>query len=203
MACGTLARCSCLPALLATCFCVCLQTPAACMLFRAPALPPPRHRPRHSAACRAASLTAPCPRPLLFFPPLPMPPSPTAVILRSALGGTLCSTAVSFAVPRLRCRPRRCCCRMDACAPPPACLSAPIAAIAPPTLIRQPTPPHSPPQVVSDLQAECGRYGAVLVVKVPRPPPGPAAAQLLGTGFYGKVGVLGGGQWFRVGCLAL
>jgi hypothetical protein len=41
-------------------------------------------------------------------------------------------------------------------------------------------------QVTCDLHQECSKYGSVVDIKVPRPPPG-TAAQLMGTEYYGKV----------------
>lgn len=41
-------------------------------------------------------------------------------------------------------------------------------------------------QVLADLAQECSKYGMVLGLKVPRPPPGTAAG-LIGTGNFGKV----------------
>jgi hypothetical protein len=43
-------------------------------------------------------------------------------------------------------------------------------------------------QVLADLAQECGKYGMVLGLKVPRPPPGTAAG-MIGTGNFGKVRV--------------
>jgi hypothetical protein len=43
---------------------------------------------------------------------------------------------------------------------------------------------------MADLAQECSKYGMVLGLKVPRPPPG-TAASLIGTGNYGKVSALG------------
>lgn len=45
---------------------------------------------------------------------------------------------------------------------------------------------HHNTQVMADLVQECGKYGTVLGLKVPRPPPG-TAAQLINTGHFGKV----------------
>lgn len=42
-------------------------------------------------------------------------------------------------------------------------------------------------QVIDDLRDECAKFGAVLEVKVPRPPNPALAPQLFGTNNYGKV----------------
>ena len=44
-------------------------------------------------------------------------------------------------------------------------------------------------EVIQDLHEECGKYGAIRAVHVPRPPnPKVLAASVFGTGTYGKVG---------------
>ena len=43
-------------------------------------------------------------------------------------------------------------------------------------------------EVIQDLHEECGKYGAIRAVHVPRPPnPKVLAASVFGTGTYGKV----------------
>ena len=45
-------------------------------------------------------------------------------------------------------------------------------------------------EVIQDLHEECGKYGAIRAVHVPRPPnPKVLAASVFGTGTYGKVGL--------------
>lgn len=46
-------------------------------------------------------------------------------------------------------------------------------------------------QVLEDVRDECGRHGAVVAVKVPRPPQPELSAQMFNTGNYGKVRVQG------------
>ena len=42
-------------------------------------------------------------------------------------------------------------------------------------------------QVIEDLQEECGRYGQIIKVIVPRPPNPAASASIFGQGNFGKV----------------
>ena len=46
----------------------------------------------------------------------------------------------------------------------------------------------SPVQVIQDLHEECGKYGQLLHVIVPRPPNPASAMELFGSNNYGKVG---------------
>ena len=43
-------------------------------------------------------------------------------------------------------------------------------------------------QVIQDLHEECGKYGQLHVVIVPRPPNPASAMELFGSNNYGKVG---------------
>ena len=43
-------------------------------------------------------------------------------------------------------------------------------------------------QVIQDLHEECGKYGQLLHVIVPRPPNPASAMELFGSNNYGKVG---------------
>lgn len=45
-------------------------------------------------------------------------------------------------------------------------------------------------QVIQDLYEECGKYGQLVSVIVPRPPNPAAAMELFGSNNYGKVGYL-------------
>ena len=46
-------------------------------------------------------------------------------------------------------------------------------------------------QVIEDLQEECGKYGQILKIIVPRPADPQMSHQVFGTGNYGKVGPSG------------
>ena len=43
-------------------------------------------------------------------------------------------------------------------------------------------------QILEDIQEECGKYGKILSIVVPRPSNPATSAQVFGQGPYGKVG---------------